>query len=691
MKDPSADDNARGIPSESTSSSSSLFFGHLPVELKLRVFSFLTPLQLCRHVTLVCRSWYDLAHDPLLWMELDLSSWLDFAAPGANLAVCRLLKGTPLLRHLNLSGWNDLGYPEVEKITSFLPELEEIDLGFCHNVDVQMLNCLARRCQKLKAVNLEGCRSPDGVTDDAIRILCENLPFTLSRLNVSHCPGLSDEFLLFFARNSMAVEALNADGIPWISDLSLSILYALHSTTLVDLRLDGEELTDLSVVGVGQSCFNLQVLDISFCDLLTDLSLEALRGLRRLRHLRLKRGTGFSTNGLKNLFRLVGDSRSTSRGGGAADDDKGEGSNGESNAKITMTNSTSPFPEMDCLMLPECSKLDNEGAMMLVRACGKTLTRLNLSWCWEIDDVGLQSLIHECPRINHMQLQGLKVLEGISFVQLLTAMPDIEYLGLEQCNRVDDTILARLVRSKPTLTIINYYGEKIAPEDSYVRYMADGGGVGSIRPDMLASPVRKQADEVESNASCDVKGFLAEEEEVEEDEDEEERIERASSSLDFRDELIDLVDLDTLGAPAPCGSRVSSVCKSDGCSDDYDSGAGSLCDKFRKMAWKEDFDEDNLEKVGERNSHPSEIDDLTNRHSALSSHCAAVGALSPEYFCRDTRTDEAVTGEEDGSVDVRTEKYEALLNEDISDFIERDLDDGSDDLALTEPWDWISI
>ena len=66
-------------------------------------------------------------------------------------------------------------------------------------------------------MNLEGCRSPEGVTDEAVRILCENLPLTLSRLNVSHCPGLSDEFLLYFARNVMAVEALNADGIPWIS------------------------------------------------------------------------------------------------------------------------------------------------------------------------------------------------------------------------------------------------------------------------------------------------------------------------------------------------------------------------------------------------------------------------------------------------------------------------------------------
>ena len=42
------------------------------------------------------------------------------------------------------------------------------------------------------------------------------------------------------------------------------------------------------------------------------------------------------------------------------------------------------------------------------------------------------------------------------------------------------------------MTIINYYGEKIAPDDMVMRFMADGGGVGATRPDMLASPVKKR-------------------------------------------------------------------------------------------------------------------------------------------------------------------------------------------------------
>ena len=72
----------------------------------------------------------------------------------SGLPTLALISGTPLLRSLNLSGWNDLGYPEVEKITSFLPELEEIDLGFCHNVDAMMLNWLALRCKKLKVLSV---------------------------------------------------------------------------------------------------------------------------------------------------------------------------------------------------------------------------------------------------------------------------------------------------------------------------------------------------------------------------------------------------------------------------------------------------------------------------------------------------------------------------------------------------------
>ena len=68
-----------------------------------------------------------------------------------------------------------------------------------------------------QAVNLEGVRCPQGVTDDEMRAFCENLAPSLSRLNVSHCCGLTDAFLLSFARSATAVETLNADGIPWIS------------------------------------------------------------------------------------------------------------------------------------------------------------------------------------------------------------------------------------------------------------------------------------------------------------------------------------------------------------------------------------------------------------------------------------------------------------------------------------------
>ena len=141
----------------------------------------------------------------------------------------------------------------------------------------------------------------------------------------------------------------------------------MHRSTLVELHLDGEQLTDISVTSVGEYCHLLRVLDISFCDLLTDATLMALRNLRQLRRLRLKRGTSFSARGLKRLFEPLPESRGRRGGKGLS----GDGSNDCEN---------SPFPDIETLMLPECSHLDNDGLGMIVEACGDTITHLNLSW-----------------------------------------------------------------------------------------------------------------------------------------------------------------------------------------------------------------------------------------------------------------------------------------------------------------------
>jgi len=626
-----------------------------------------------------------------------------------------------------------LDLPEIEKITSFIPELEEIDLGFCHNVDAPMLKVLSQRCQKLKAVNLEGCRSPDGVTNDALRALCENLACSLSRLNVSHCSALTDEFLLSFARNAIAIEALNADGIPWISDLSLSILSALHSSTLTELRLDGEELTDLSISGVGDSCLQLRALDISFCDLLTDTSLKALRNLRRLRQLRLKRGTGFSAKGLRDLFRPLEDDER--RGGGGEKNGSSVGrtsrlsnSNGTSVSPRTVDDDVddnnlagiSPFPEMETLMLPECSHLDNEGLSMIVGACGKTMTKLNLSWCWEIDDSGLQLLVGGCPRLQEMELQGMKVLEGSPFVTLLTSMPDITYVGLQQCNHVDDDILNQLVQSKPTLTVINYYGEKIVPEDPMMRYMADGGGVGSTRPDMLASPEKKRNSLSANDCGDQFEGKvpLASHDEclcVGRDSPSFPRLSKVEDDVkessmtrnkDADTESGACSSLDVFGA-SHGDNRYSESHQSD-CEVDQ-----IICDKLRKIAWTETEEEEINSVVYDVNREscirpPGEIRVNATASSqsvtiggaaataaiATTSASAAIATTSATAAIATTSATESDVEFFANSLSFEDRDSLEFISEDTSDFVEPEGDallDQEEELLLSEPWDWISI
>lgn len=618
------------------------FINRLPVELKLRIFSLLSPHELLRHVSPVCRVWNQLARDPLLWTHLDLSSFScsNVNSSGSYATLCRIIKGTPLLRHLNLSGWGDLDFPEIEKISSFVPGLEEIHLGFCHNIDTSILGRLSLSCPNLKLVNLEGCRGSEGITNEAIRILCENLS-GLETLNVSHCSSLTDEFVVFFARSCHAIKSLNADGIPWLTDLSISILTSMHGASLRELRLDGEELTDSSVHSIGVECPLLVVLDVAFCDLLTDQAVGALRKLHRLEHLRLKRGTGFSSAGLKTLFQPVDEAR------------------------------TSPFPHLRVVGLPECSHLDNEGLQTIVLGCGATLRLLNIAWCWDIDDVALEIMVRGCPNLTNMELLGLKVLEGSPLAEIHSYMPKLLYLGLQQCNRIDDDILIQLARAKPSLHIVNYYGERITPDDTVMRFMADGAGVGGIRPEPAV------CDPLDEDLCSDAAGLGGT---------------RPEPSFSEPPDVC----LNGAGAKDACSEPVLCESPDDRCSDaktsesqahgdwgddlyreeeSTSSTSSSVCDKLRLMAWAAtsgaEADASHDAPRAKHSFHDS---------SQIKTDCSSCLGAEVAEALADPR-DESGFDEDPSSF---SESINFGL---VSGKGELDLEDD----ALSQPWDWVSI
>lgn len=93
----------------------------------------------------------------------------------------------------------------------------------------------------------------------------------------------------------------------------------------------------------------------------------------------------------------------------------------------------------------------------------RNLQSIDISWCWEVTDIGLEHVIHNCSQMVDMNICGAKDLRGIPLRNIPQQMPRLRRLDATQCNLVPDELLDELVSIMPQMTIINYYGEEVLP------------------------------------------------------------------------------------------------------------------------------------------------------------------------------------------------------------------------------------
>ncbi|XP_067124476.1 F-box/LRR-repeat protein 20-like [Centruroides vittatus] len=389
-------------------------FDDLPNELQLKIFSYLTTAEVCRYVAPVCREWREKAKDPVLWKVIVLKDvhvdYLD--------RFCRILTRATMLKCLTLRA---LSCPlqDFARCSLSFPLLTHLDLGFCNDVNPQIISVFVSNCRLISVLNVEGCL---GINQAAVNII-STLKY-LRSLNLSHCTFLSNPAIVRLAENCPRLQELNVDGITTITDSAICLLCENLQDSLQHIELDGEELTDKSYKCIGQ-CRNLIKLGISFAEMITDRSLMYLKKLSKLRYLKLRRGTHLTAPALKDIFV------------------------GPELKYLT-------FLEFDSLMI------EDDGIKSMTECCTE-LRYLGLQWCWKITDVGLDFIVTNCHNLRGIDLLGLYRITGTALLKVPSNMKHLGYLNLEQCNEIIDSLLCKLKREVPELVIKDYYGEFVIP------------------------------------------------------------------------------------------------------------------------------------------------------------------------------------------------------------------------------------
>ncbi|CAN7114610.1 unnamed protein product [Brassica rapa subsp. narinosa] len=258
-------------------------------------------------------------------------------------------------------------------ITEFLkrspygfPSLTRLSLQGAFCLTDNALALISRSAPLLRVVNLCDCSL---LTFQAVKILADYFGSTLRGLNIGGCQGIKpcDVFRISLSRFEK------------LSSLSVAGLEGIHDVVVEFCTSRGSSLTDLSLAScvgvndgtlwtVGRYCPNLEALDISELDSLTDASLKEITdGCRSLRSVKFTRNR-FSDEGVAAFLEVCGGS-------------------------------------INNLSLNNVRNVGQETAISLAKYC-KRLHYLDLSWCRKLTEEELRQIMSCCSLLRSLKLFG---------------------------------------------------------------------------------------------------------------------------------------------------------------------------------------------------------------------------------------------------------------------------------------------
>lgn len=183
-------------------------------------------------------------------------------------------EGCQDLRSLHLAGCRFVTDGTLQALSKNCHNLEELGLQGCTNISDSGITDLVNGCQKIKFLDLNKCSNIGDIGISSVSELCSS---SLKTLKLLDCYKVRDESILFLAKFCENLETLIIGGCRDISDDSIKQLAASCKSSLKNLRMDWcLNISDSSLSCILTQCRNLEALDISCCEEVTDAAFQGL-------------------------------------------------------------------------------------------------------------------------------------------------------------------------------------------------------------------------------------------------------------------------------------------------------------------------------------------------------------------------------------------------------------------------------
>jgi F-box/leucine-rich repeat protein 2/20 len=359
------------------------FWGEMPHEIKLSIFSYLKPKQLVR-ASVVSKDFYKTCFDGQLWTCFDASEFYK-DIPAESLAKIIVTAG-PFVKDLNLRGCVQVEhYKRAEVVVKACKNLINATLEGCRNFQRSTLHNLLKSNERLANLNLTGLTA---VTNGTCKIIAQSCP-SLKMFNVSWCTHMDARGIRTVILGCPELRDLRAGEVRGFSSIELA-QDIFETNRLERLVLSGcTDITDqaLQTMIVGQD---------PELDILSDLPIVPTR---KLRHVDLSRCNRLTSAGVKVLAHMVPELEGLQLSGCSALTD------------IALSDLLATTPRLTHLDLEELAELTNTllSEHLAKAPCAPNLEHLSISYCENLGDTGMLPVIRACTSLQSIDMDNTRI------------------------------------------------------------------------------------------------------------------------------------------------------------------------------------------------------------------------------------------------------------------------------------------